>query len=414
MQQLRFNIASAFRTISANLLRSAITILIITLGITALVGILTATDVMKKGVSSNFSTLGANSFQISNNIIKSKKKRGNISISNTEVKSITYEEATTFRERYKFPKTTVGLSLQATSIATISSSIEKTNPNVRVFGVDEYYLSISQTQLEVGRNISKHEEENGAPICILGASVAKKIFKKSSAAIDEIVSVGANKLRVIGVAAEKGGSMMMDADNIVLLPLQTARTLYGGDNSYVISVLVGEINNKKIASEEAEGMFRGIRKIPLGKDLNFAIQENSAMVEMVNEMVGNIGVAAIAIALVTLLGSIIGLMNIMLVSVVERTREIGINKALGAKSSLIRQQFLMESILISLMGGLLGIIFSLMIGVALASFFKVAFTIPWAWIFLGFAVCSVVGILSGIYPALKASKLDPIVALRIE
>ena len=169
---------------------------------------------------------------------------------------------------------------------------------------------------------------------------------------------------------------------------------------------------KKIASEEAEGLFRGIRKVRLADQNNFTVQENNSLVEMVNDLLGQIGVAAIAIAIVTLLGSIIGLMNIMLVSVVERTREIGISKALGARSSLIRQQFLLESILISLMGGTLGIIFSLLIGIALSSYFEVAFVIPWAWILLGVSICTIVGVVSGIYPALKASKLDPIVALR--
>lgn len=414
MQQLRFNIAQALRTISSNLLRSVITILIITLGITALVGILTATDVMKVGVSSNFSSLGANSFQLTNEIIKTKKGKGGVSISSTEVKNISYEDAVTFRSRYTFPNSKVGISIVGNVVETIISKSIKTNPNVRVMGVDQNYMEISQTSLLAGRNISAYEEQNGSYVCILGYALAKKFFKKPEQAVNEIVSVGVQKVRVIGVAAEKGGSMMMDADNMVLLPLQTARAFYGGNSSYGISVLVSDIKYKKLASEEAEGLFRVIRKIPLGAENNFSVQENDAMVEQVLDIVGNIGIAAMAIAIVTLLGSIIGLMNIMLVSVVERTREIGISKALGARSSVIRQQFLMESILISLIGGLLGIIFSLLIGLALASSFKVGFVVPWAWIFLGVTICTIVGVVSGIYPALKASKLDPIIALRIE
>ncbi|MDI9320095.1 MAG: ABC transporter permease [Phycisphaerales bacterium] len=415
IQQLRFNIAQAFRTISANLLRSIITILIIILGITALVGILTATDVMKSGVSSNFSSMGANSFQITNEIIKTKRNKGGrgVQISSTEQKNIAYNDALAFRNRYSFPHTTVGLSIMGSMVATVTSERIKTNPNVRVMGVDQNYLFIAQTALEEGRNISKYEEDNGSYVCVLGAAIAKKIFKKPNKAINQIVSVGANKFRVIGVAAEKGGSMMMDADNMVLMPLQTARTVYGGASSYVISVWVRDINLKKIASEEAEGLLRMIRKLPLSVVNNFSIQENNSLVEKVVEIVGQIGIAAMAIAIVTLLGSIIGLMNIMLVSVVERTREIGISKALGARSSVIKQQFLIESIMISLMGGLLGIFFSLLIGLALASSFKVAFVIPWAWILLGVTICILVGVVSGIYPALKASKLDPIVALRI-
>lgn len=414
MQQLRFNISQALRTISSNLLRSIITILIITLGITALVGILTATDVMKAGVSSNFSSMGANSFQLTNEVIKTKKGKRGMQISSSEVKNISYEEAAAFRKRYSFPNTSVGISIVGSMVSTVVFQSEKTNPNVRVMGVDQNYLAISQTTLFAGRNISKYEEENGSDVCVLGFAVAKKIFKKPAKALNEMVSVGAQKLRVVGVAEEKGGSMMMDADNMVLIPLQTARSVYGGNSSYGISVLVKDIAVKKIASEEAEGLFRAIRKVPLGAENNFSVQENNSMVEMVIEMVGQIGVAAMTIAIVTLLGSIIGLMNIMLVSVVERTREIGISKALGARSSVIRQQFLLESILISLIGGGLGIIFSLFIGLALASSFEVAFVIPWAWIFLGVTICTIVGVVSGIYPALKASRLDPIIALRIE
>jgi len=413
MQQLRFNIAQALRTISANLLRSTITILIITLGITALVGILTATDVMKAGVSSNFSSIGANSFQITSEVIKTKKGRRGMSFTSNEVKNISYDEAKAFKERYLFPNTTVGLSVVGSMVATVANADEKTNPNIRVVGVDQNYLSIAQTALEVGRNISKYEEENGNYVCVVGFAIAKKLFKKPSKAINEIVSVGANKFRIIGVAEEKGGSMMMDQDNMVFLPLQTARTIYGGASSFAISIFVKDVAVKKVASEEAEGVFRVIRKIRLGDANNFSIQENNSLVEMVNNLLGQIGVAAMAIAIVTLLGSIIGLMNIMLVSVVERTREIGISKALGARSVVIRQQFLLESVLISLIGGVLGIVFSLGIGIALSSYFDVPFAIPWAWILLGVTVCTIVGVVSGIYPALKASKLDPIVALRI-
>lgn len=414
MQQLRFNIAQALRTIKANLLRSIITILIITLGITALVGILTATDVMKSGVSSNFSSMGANSFQINNDVVRTKKKKRGMHMSVTESKNITYDEAQQFSRRFLFHNTSIGISVLASMVATVKYESEKTNPNVRVLGVDPNYLTISQTNLSFGRNLSSGETQSGAYVAILGYTIAKKLFKKPHLAIDQWITVGANKIKVVGVAEEKGGSMMMDADNMVLVPLQTARAAFGSNNSFVISVLVKDIRFKPLAAEEAEGLFRIIRKLPLGTENNFSVQQNNAMVDMVNELVGQIGLAAVVIAFVTLLGSIIGLMNIMLVSVVERTREIGLCKALGARSGTIRQQFLMESVVISLLGGLLGIVFSLLIGVALASSYKVPFIIPWVWIGLGIAICSFVGIISGIYPALKASRLDPIIALRIE
>jgi len=247
---------------------------------------------------------------------------------------------------------------------------------------------------------------------VLGYDIAKKLFTRPERALGKIVSVGANKVQVVGVADKKGGSMMMNADNVVLLPLQTARGFYGGSGSFGIRGLGNKVSVKQFAAEEAEGLFRVIRRVPLGAKSDFSVQQNNSMAEMVLDLVGKIGIAAMVIAVVTLLGSIIGLMNIMLVSVVERTREIGLSKALGARASVIRAQFLLESIVISLIGGILGILFSLLIGLALASSFEVAFVIPWAWIFLGVAICTVVGVVSGIYPALKAARLDPIIALR--
>lgn len=412
MRHFFFYIGQALRTIRANFLRSVITILIITLGITALVGILTATDVMKSGVANNFSDMGANSFQLTSEAVRTKKGRRGAQISYSSTVEITYDQARQFKQRYDFPDTRVGISTVGSMVATVRFESQKTNPNIRVMGVDQDYLAISQTVLLAGRNISPYDDQNNNPVCVLGFDIAKKLFAKPERAVGKQVSVGANKVQVIGVADKKGGSMMMNADNIVLLPLQTARGFYGGNGSYGISVLVKKVSVKQLAAEEAEGLFRVIRRVPLGAKNDFTVQQNNSMAEMVLDLVGKIGIAAMVIAIVTLLGSIIGLMNIMLVSVVERTREIGLSKALGAKASVIRAQFLLESVVISLMGGILGIVFSLLIGLALAGVFGVPFVIPWAWIFLGVAICTVVGVVSGIYPALKAAKLDPIIALR--
>lgn len=412
MRHFFFYIGQALRTIRANLLRSVITILIITLGITALVGILTATDVMKAGVASNFSDMGANSFQLTSEVVKTKRGRRGAQVNYSSTVEITYDQARQFKQRYDFPGTRVGISTVGSSVSTVRFESQKTNPNIRVMGVDQDYLAISQTALLGGRNISRYDEENSNPVCVLGYDIAKKLFTRPERALGKIVSVGANKVQVVGVADKKGGSMMMNADNVVLLPLQTARGFYGGSGSYGISVLVNKVSVKQVAAEEAEGLFRVIRRVPLGGKNDFSVQQNNSMAEMVLDLVGKIGIAAMVIAVVTLLGSIIGLMNIMLVSVVERTREIGLSKALGARASVIRAQFLLESIVISLIGGILGILFSLIIGLALASSFEVAFVIPWAWIFLGVAICTVVGVVSGIYPALKAARLDPIIALR--
>lgn len=413
--QLFFNVTQAFRAIRNNRLRSVLTIAIIGLGIMALVGILTAIEVMKTAIYTNFSSMGVNTFQITSDVLKKKRHRsGGVNITVVDGKSITYDEAKAFKERYQFPSY-VGLSVAGTSIATVHYRSEKTNPNVRVIGVDAAYLAVSDTKLDAGRNFSGAEIYSGAYVCLIGRSIVKKLFRDHpEEAINEVISVGDVKCRVIGVMESKGGSMMMDADNKVLIPINKARALFGGDKSYLISVKVEDINQKDLAAEEAEGVFRVIRKLPLGTEDNFSITQNNTLVERVMSSISYIRLAALLIGVITLLGSLIGLMNIMLVSVAERTREIGVSKALGARSSAIKQQFLTESVVISLLGGISGVILGMLMGNVVGLIFGTGFVVPWLWIGMGVSLCALVGIISGIYPALKASRLDPIVALRSE
>lgn len=415
MSQILFNLSLAFRAIRTNRLRTVLTVAIIGLGIMALVGILTSIEVMKASVYSNFSSMGSNTFQVTSDVIKKKnRRRGGVNISITDGKIIKYEEAKAFKERYKFPAT-VGLSMSGSGIATVRFGSVKTNPNISVMGIDENYLNISDTKLEAGRSFSAYEQEFGSYVCILGNSIAKKLFgTKYKHAVGTVVSIGDIKYHIAGIAEAKGGSMMMNMDNTVFIPLTNARIVYGNNERFVINVMVNDIAQKAIAAEEAEGLFRVIRKVPAGTENDFTIQQNDNLATMLIDSIQYIGIAALVIGVITLLGSVIGLMNIMLVSVAERTREIGVTKALGAKPTVIRQQFLTESVLISLFGGIVGVILGMLVGNIFSLIFKTGFIVPWMWIGTGVGLCAVVGIISGIYPAIKASKLDPIVALRYE
>lgn len=415
MTRLLFNLNIAYRSIKGNRLRSIITIAIIALGITALIGILTSIEVMKAGVYSSFSQMGSNTFQITGDIIKQKRSKG-LHISVREGKNISYMEAKAFKSRFTFPSD-VSMSMSGSRSATVKYASIKTNPNITTMGVDDNYLKISDTELENGRGFSQTEFQFGSAVCILGNGVAKTLFgpNKYKSAVGKTVSIGDMKYNVIGIAEEKGGSMMMNADNLVFLPLENAREVYGTNSeTYVLNVMVGDIAQKELAAQEAEGLFRVIRKVPVGMESDFTIQQNDSLATMLLESISIISFAALFIGIITLLGSVIGLMNIMLVSVAERTREIGINKALGARASSIKQQFLTESVLISLIGGVTGIILGILIGNIFSVVFKTPFIVPWGWAIMGMSLCTLVGIISGIYPAIKAAKLDPIVALRYE
>ncbi len=410
-----FNLSLAFRAIRANGLRSVLTILIIGLGIMALVGILTSIEVIKTALTSNFSDMGANTFQVTSDIIKQSRNKGGkgVHISVTEGKTIRYEEAKAFKARYGLASQ-MGILMRTGGIETVTYADRKTNPNIGIAGVDESYFSISATKLAAGRAFSPYELQSGSYVCVLGNGIATKLFKPSpNNAVGKTVNVGAHKLRVIGVAESKGGNMMMNSDNLVIMPLETARTLYGG-GTFVINVAVPTVEQKPVATDEAEGLFRVIRKVPLGTASDFAINQNDSLANMLIENLSTVRWAALLVGIITLLGSVIGLMNIMLVSVAERTREIGVSKALGAKAAAIKGQFLTESILISLLGGALGVLLGIGVGNLVGLTFSIGFIVPWVWIGAGFALCAVVGIVSGIYPAIKASRLDPIVALRYE
>ncbi len=396
-------------------MRTGITIGIIALGIMALVGILTAIEGMKASIYANFSGMGANTFQVTSAMLKSKKRKGGLHITTVEQRSISFQETRDFKEQFKFPAT-VSVAMSGTSIATAKYGEKKTNPNVNVMGVDENYLTVSGTDLTGGRNFSANEVIYGSYVCILGNGVAQKLFgSKMKNALNSSITVGYIRYLVIGVAASKGSSMISNVDNTIFVPLQNARSVYNrNEPSFVMSVRVPQVTMIDAAAEETEGLFRQIRKVPLGAESNFSVNKNDNLAAMLMDNIGFVSFAAMAIGFITLLGAAIGLMNIMLVSVAERTREIGVSKALGARSSVIRRQFLSESVLISIAGGILGVALGILIGNIVSLLLSSGFLVPWGWMSMGLVLCTIVGLLSGIYPASRAARLNPIDALRYE
>ena len=406
------NVLIALGSIKTQLLRTILTVLIIAIGITALVCILTVVAALENTISSNFVSMGSNTFNIEQYDISERIGRRNEHKIDNPI--ISYPEATAFKQKYNYPLTNTSLSFTATSNAEVRFESKKTDPEITVVGIDDYFLPNSGLETTKGRNFTNFDISNNTYSCILGSDFEKGLFKDVNP-IDKILSIRGAKFKVIGVLKEKGSTFGNSQDLRVLIPIQVARSLFTApDINYTISVMVDKKELLNQATDEAYTMMRRVRKLSPVKDNNFGISRSDDLINKILSITQYLGVSAWVIGIITIFGSSIALMNIMLVSVTERTREIGIRKALGAKRGTIAIQFFIETLVIGQLGGLLGIIIGILAGFGIASAMSFIFVIPWGAILAALITTFVVAVVSGSYPALKASRLDPIEALRYE
>lgn len=404
------NIRVALKAIKSNRVRAVLTMSIIAFGIMALVGILTAIDGLKSTLTEQFTMMGANSFSIT-----SRSMRVTVGDKHYRTKNhshITYREAMEFKNRFNEPAW-VSVSFSASRLAEFRFRNNKTNPNVAIIGADEDYLTIAGQELASGRNFSPEDLLGSRHVAIIGPDVVRFLFPGVDPLGQEI-SLPGLKLTVIGVIKSKGSSVMGN-DQITIIPITTARQYFSRPNiTYNIGIMPQKSVSLDMMVSEAEGVFRIVRGLDPRDESDFNVQKSDSIIEILMENIRYVTLAATIIGLITLFGAAVGLMNIMLVSVTERTREIGVRKALGARKSVIRQQFLYESVIIGQMGGLLGILAGILIGNLVSLGMGSSFTIPWLWVIGGVMACFIVGIASGYFPAVKASAVDPIEALRYE
>ncbi|HOO99445.1 MAG TPA: ABC transporter permease [Bacteroidales bacterium] len=407
----RENFRISVRAVKSNRVRTILTICIIAFGIMALVGILTAIDAIKSSLTSQFTMMGANSFTITS--------RGmNVQVGNNRYRArnhsrISYREAMEFRDRFNEPAW-VSVSYNASGMTTLSYGTEETNPNISLTGIDDNYLTVSGYDIEEGRNFSPEEIQSGRRLALLGSDVANVLFPTGVDPLGKEISVAGLKFSIAGVLKSKGASQL-SSDNVCFIPVTAARQYFSRPNmNFNITVMPFRTVNLDIITGQAEAVFRVVRNLNPRDESDFNVTRSDNLVTLLLENIKYITLAATLIGIVTLFGAAVGLMNIMLVSVSERTREIGVRKAIGAKPRTIKNQFLFESVLIGQMGGFFGIILGILIGNLVSSMLKSSFIIPWVWVIMGITVCFVVGVASGYAPAIKAANIDPIEALRYE
>ena len=406
--------ARAWQMIRTQKLRTGITLMIIAIGILSLVGTLTVVEALNHTFTGNFEAIGVNSFYVRryNNSLVPGRRRGHW-FNRRPNPPIYYREVRQFRKKYRFPGTESSAYFTYSSIAQITAGEKETGENVEIRGVDDTYLKVFDYKLAQGRGFSAGDITNSHRVAVIGPQVAENLFGTQNP-IGQSISYKGHRWQVIGVTRSKGSAFGRSEDNFVLIPLSVARGLMAVSPHFQIRVNVKDPEQYGSAMDRARMVMRSIRKLKPAQPDNFGIVGSEEALQELKQTTSILRAAAFVIGLITILASSIALMNIMLVTVTERIREIGILKAVGASARHIRWQFFIETLMIAFLGAFLGIMGGIGIGALTARLMKIDFTMPWNAVFWAIVITFVTAMISGFYPAVKASRANPIEALRYE
>ncbi|MDZ7623133.1 MAG: ABC transporter permease [Ignavibacteriaceae bacterium] len=399
----------AVQSIINNKLRTSLTILGVVVGIFSIIVIMTIITMLQSSIEDGLSMLSKNTFQIQ----KHEPMGGpGHNRSDRNKKDITIDEAYRLKELLTNAQYVGAEQWQFGKVVKFGNL--ETNPNISVAGATVDAMRTNDWNVEYGRDLRENDIQYSANVCLLGPEVAEKIFPNINP-VGQLVRVDNKPLRVIGVLEKQPAMFGQSRDNYIVMPITTWQSIYGKYRQSVnITVTALDKESYNDVIESATGHFRKIRKVPVGEPDDFYIFSNESMITQVNDITGPIKIGALAVSLVALLAAGVGIMNIMLVSVTERTKEIGIRKAIGARKSSILIQFLIEAVILCIVGGFAGIALGIGIGNFAGSFLNAPMAIPYDWVVIGITMCIIVGLIFGTYPAYKAANLDPIEALRYE
>ena len=409
--ELRESVSMAITALSAHKLRSALTLLGVLIGVFSIILVMTAMRVLKHNIETNISRLGSQTFAVS-------RWPATEFGDNGDWQKYWRRPALTLDQCQKTAaKVTLAASVGIEGkfwLGQISTRYAKTAPSARLFGETPGSFPARNWVMDDGRALMANDVDDAREVCVLGSGLAKSAFPYGSA-VGEDIKINGYKYHVIGVLAPNGNSLGGNQDNFAIIPITVGLNRYGRwRNDLTLLVEAANAESYDDCMEQVRGILRAVRKVPPGEDDNFEMSSNDSMIAQFRSFsrVGSIVVAVISS--IALLAAGIGIMNIMLVSVTERTREIGVRRAIGARKRNILMQFVMEAIVLCEVGGIIGVALGVAGGNVLAWMMKVPPAIPVDWIVLGLLICSAVGIIFGSYPAYKAANLDPIESLRYE